>query len=79
MSKAIFDSKVNAKIISLDIIPNDKKIYWNSITDHLIGKINRLVLLDNYKIFLKRINFINQTSSNFFKKKKNKKNSLCIY
>ena len=33
MSKAINDANIKGKIITIDIIPNDQKIYWNCIDD----------------------------------------------
>jgi predicted O-methyltransferase YrrM len=67
MSKAIYDYKAKASIYSLDIIPHNLKIYWNSISDHLLGKISRSNLLNEYKKFLVNINYINKQSENFFK------------
>ena len=46
MSKAINDSKINGKIITIDIIPNNKKFFWNCIDDK--SKKTRKELLNNW-------------------------------
>ena len=57
MSKAVNDSKVNGKIISIDIISSDEKIYWNCIDD-FEGKKTRTELLSKWKNETKNINFL---------------------
>lgn len=44
MSKAIQDSEVNGNIITIDILPHNKKMYWNCIDD-IEGKKTRQELL----------------------------------
>ena len=48
MAKSLDDSKKNGKIITIDILPHDKEIYWNSISD-CEGRKTRKVLLKNWK------------------------------
>ena len=56
MSKAINDANINGKIITIDIIPNDQKIYWNCIDD-LESKKSRKDLLKNWPKELNNIFF----------------------
>ena len=49
MAKALEDSKVLGKIISIDQLSHNKPIYWNSISDHTHGKISRRELLNKWK------------------------------
>ena len=56
MSKAISDSNINGEINTIDILPNDKKIYWNSISD-INGKKTRSELLQNWSEYTDIINF----------------------
>ena len=37
MAKALYDNGRNGKIYTLDILPNDIKMYWNCIKD-FVGK-----------------------------------------
>ena len=57
LSKALDDSKKEGKIFTIDLIPNDKKIYWNCIDD-CEGKKTRLELLESWKKELKNIVFL---------------------
>jgi len=57
MSRAIIDSKINGNIFTIDIIPNDKKFYWNFIDDHY-SKKTRQDLLSSWPEEYKNINFI---------------------
>lgn len=57
MSKAINDRNASGKIITLDCISHNEKIYWNSISDHE-GKKNRSELLKKWKYELSNIIFI---------------------
>jgi predicted O-methyltransferase YrrM len=52
MAKALSDSKIDGKICTFDVLPNNKKILWNSITDHSLGSITRMRLLDDWKILV---------------------------
>ncbi len=56
MSKALTDCKLVGEINTIDILPNDKKIYWNSISD-IDGKKTRPELLQNWKEYIDRIIF----------------------
>lgn len=56
MSRAIQDSNYNGQIHTIDILPNNKKIYWNSISD-ISGKKTRLELLQKWNKYLQNIIF----------------------
>jgi len=47
MAKALYDSKKPGKILTLDILPPNKSIYWNCIDD-AEGKKTRLELLSKW-------------------------------
>lgn len=70
MSKALNDLKRKGVIYTTDIVPHNVKMYWNTIDDHVQGKITREKLLENWKHELKNIEFYNMKSVEFFKKKK---------
>ena len=72
MSKAINDSKKKGNIFTIDIIPNRKKIYWNTIDD-LKGPQTRENLLKNYKKYTKIIKFLTGSSLDIIKKIKFKR------
>lgn len=57
MSRAILDQKINGKIITIDCIPHEKKMYWNSISD-CEGKKTRADLLSRWEDELLNIIFI---------------------
>ena len=57
MSKAINDSNIIGKIITFDILPHNKKMYWNIIFDH-DGMQTRSELLSKWPIELSNIVFI---------------------
>jgi predicted O-methyltransferase YrrM len=67
LSKALIDSNVKGTIYSIDILPNNKKIFWNCISD-LTGKKNRTELLKDWDYELKNINFIQGKSKNVLAK-----------
>lgn len=67
MSKAINDSNIIGEIHTIDIIPNDLKIFWNCIDDHE-GPKTRNELLEKWKNELKNINFITGPSRYVLKK-----------
>lgn len=59
MAKALSDEDCDGLICTVDILPHNKKIFWNSISDHTKGKITRKELLkdwlnivDRYVLFL---------------------------
>jgi len=57
MSRAILDQKINGKIITIDCIPHEKKMYWNAISD-CDGEQTRADLLSRWKDELLNIIFI---------------------
>lgn len=57
MSKAINDSSIAGKVITFDILPHNKKMYWNIIFDH-DGMRSRSELLSKWPDELKNIIFI---------------------
>lgn len=57
MSKAIQDSEVNGNIITIDILPHNKKMYWNCIDD-TEGKKTRQELLTPWSEQLDYITFL---------------------
>ena len=67
MSKAIVDSNSDGKIHTIDILPNNKKIYWNCISD-IDGKKTRTELLKNWAIYVDKIKFHTGNSINVLKK-----------
>ncbi len=58
MSKVLDELQIDAKIYTFDIIPNNKKIFWNCFADHIFGKQTRFELLKDYRNLLKNINFL---------------------
>lgn len=57
MAKALIDSNVAGKIISLDILPHNSAMFWNCIDDHE-GKKTRQELLAAWEQELQHIVFI---------------------
>lgn len=57
MAKALMDQKAEGFITTIDIIPHNKKIFWNSISD-FEGKKTRSELLSPWKKYLSRIIFM---------------------
>lgn len=49
MAKALRDHDRKGKIVTLDVIPNNKKMYWNCISDPKDGKVTRYQLLKDNK------------------------------
>lgn len=68
MSKFISNLKINFQIYTIDLIPNNQKIYWNSVTDHICGKITREQLLSKYKKEQRYIKFLKGNSIKLLKK-----------
>lgn len=66
MSKAITDSNITGEINTIDILPNNKKIYWNSISDNT-GKKTRPELLEYWNEYIQRINFHSGDSTEIIK------------
>ncbi|MDB4861355.1 class I SAM-dependent methyltransferase, partial [Alphaproteobacteria bacterium] len=68
MAKALNDSSCEGNIITLDVIPNNTKLYWNCIDDHE-GKKTRLELLSKWSFLVNRfITFIEGDSANELRK-----------
>lgn len=69
MSKALNDANKIGKIYTIDMISNNKKIYWNCIDDWE-GKKTRLELLQNWKKEIENIIFLtgdcNYVLNNFY-------------
>ena len=57
MSKALKDSQKDGVIFTIDIIPHDKAMYWNGISDSY-GKITRKNLLKPWADYTQNINFL---------------------
>ena len=56
MSRALIDNNINGTILTLDCVPHNEKIYWNSISDHS-GKLTRKELLAQWDEELSNIIF----------------------
>ena len=67
MSKAINDLNANGKVITIDCIPHNKKIFWNCITD-FEGKKTRKELLSSWPFELGNIIFIQGWTINTLEK-----------
>lgn len=46
MAKAMDDSDISGSILTFDVLPHKKKIFWNCITDHTNGPLSRQELLE---------------------------------
>ena len=57
MSKSLIDTNTEGKINTIDIIPNNIKIFWNCIDDH-DGKKTRYELLSKWDKERKNVNFL---------------------
>jgi len=57
MAKALNDAQQAGSIITFDILPHDKPMYWNCIDD-LEGQKSRRTLLNPWKELLNRITFV---------------------
>lgn len=68
MSKVLKDLKLNANIYTFDVIPHNKKIFWNCYADHVYGKQTREDLLKEYNEYLNRIIFLTGESHKQLKK-----------
>ena len=63
MAKALFDSDYEGCICTIDLIPHNTKMYWNSISDHSHGPLSRGELLDNWSSLVERYILFAQGSS----------------
>ena len=67
MAKALNDLDKEGNIHTIDILPKDKKIFWNSISD-FEGTKNRFKLLENWKNLIeKHIKYYEGFSKNILK------------
>ena len=66
MSKAIKDSGKEGKIFTIDIIPHNRKMYWNGISD-TEGKISRKNLLEPWSDYTDIINFLHGRTNKIIK------------
>ena len=57
ISKCALDNNIKFLVYSFDIIPHNKKIYWNSIKD-IDGKLSRSELLNDYSDYTNHISYI---------------------
>ena len=67
MSYVLNELNKDFNIDTLDVIPHEKKIYWNCISDITKGKLTRKMLLSDYSNYLRNINFISGISKNILK------------
>ena len=68
MAKAMHDEKQNGQIFTFDILPHNKQLYWNNITDLTIGKITRKELLKEWDYLIaSNIKFINNFAHTYLK------------
>jgi hypothetical protein len=66
ISKCAMDNDINYKMYSFDLIPHNKKIFWNSIKD-TEGKSSREELLKDYKDYTHNVKYIKGRTKNKFK------------
>ena len=52
MAKSLEDCNTHGKILTIDQLPHDSAIFWNSISDHKMGKITRRTLLAKWQNFI---------------------------
>lgn len=69
MAKALNDSKIPGSIITFDVLPHTKKIYWNCVTDHLEGPITRKELIEPWSHLVNKYIIFHQGYSNIELKK----------
>lgn len=67
MAKALSDMSFCGRIHTCDVLPHNLPIYWNSISDHTIGRQTRSQLLSEWKeLVSSTITFHQCTSVTFF-------------
>lgn len=54
MAKVLEDYRINGKILSIDILPVNKKIYWNCLNDISFDKQTRYELLKSWEYLLNK-------------------------
>jgi hypothetical protein len=69
MAKALNDSNISGSILTFDVLPHTKKIYWNCITDHLEGPITRQKLLKPWEYLVNKYIIFHQGYSSIELKK----------
>ena len=57
MSRACINKNIESEIHTIDILPHNKKMYWNCINDVKFGKQSRKQLLSEYNNYTKKIFF----------------------
>jgi hypothetical protein len=62
LAKALFDSNIGGKILTYDVLPHNRKMYWNCIDDHE-GKKTRTELLKNYSDLCEKFIVFHQGNS----------------
>lgn len=72
MSKCLLDYNQKGRIVTIDVLPHNTKMYWNCIDDHF-SKKTRNELLENWKNELKNIEFLTGTTRKVLKKIKSKR------
>ena len=65
MAKAILDSRADGRVITIDPLPHDKKMFWNCIKD-VEGRHSRRELLASWESELSRILFFEGSSREVF-------------
>ena len=49
MAKALSDAKFEGSIFTIDVLPHDKKMFWNCAADRIEGKQSRYELITEWK------------------------------
>jgi predicted O-methyltransferase YrrM len=62
MAKALFDSNIEGKILTYDVLPHNRKMYWNCIDDNE-GKKTRNELLKTYNDLCEKYIIFHQGNS----------------
>ncbi len=62
MSRTLKKFQKKYKINTIDIIPHNRKIYWNCISDIDNGRVSRKELIKDYNLLSKNINFLTGNS-----------------
>jgi cephalosporin hydroxylase len=63
MAKALSESNFEGNICTIDVLPHNIKIFWNSITDHTHGRLTRNELLRDWSYLVERYIFYVQGKS----------------
>jgi hypothetical protein len=72
MSKCLLDYNQQGKIVTIDVLPHNIKMYWNCIDDH-VSKKTRNELLEPWKNELKNIDFLTGRTRKVLKKIKSER------